>query len=302
MRRHDHDTEASLADSSVRKLGLVAAINIVGFIIELFGGLVFGSVALLGDAFHMLFDGLAYIVALGATWIAHRSNLSGQWTYGLHRVEPFAAFLNGVLLVPMVLYLVYESYTRYLSPIEINATMTILLAAAGFLINIGSVYVLQGGEMSLNERGAYYHLLGDTGASLAVIISMLIIRFTGITIIDPITAIVIAVLIVWSAVKLLRESGSIFFQQSPIQPERIQETLESLAGIERVEDLHVWSLSSQIVVSSVYVTDSSTTIEERDALVERIHDVLESDFSITHATVEVVNQRHEHTLSRESRE
>lgn len=302
MRRHEHDTEASLEERSVRKLGLVAAINVSGFIIELFGGLVFGSVALLGDAFHMLFDGLAYIIALGATWISHRSNPSGQWTYGLHRVEPFAAFLNGVLLVPMVVYLVYESYTRYLSPVEINATMTILLAIAGFLINLGSVYVLQGSEMNLNERGAYYHLLGDTGASLAVIISMVIIQFTGITIVDPLTAVLIAGLIIWSAVKLLWESGTIFFQQSPVQPEQIQETLESLGGVERVEDLHIWSLSSQIVVSSVYVTDLSTTIEERDALVERIHDVLGSDFGVTHATVEVVNQRHEHTLSRESRE
>lgn len=166
MKRHKHDTEVSLEVRNIRKLGLVATINVAGFIIELFGGLVFGSVALLGDAFHMLFDALAYTVALGATWIAHQSDPSGQWTYGLHRVEPFAAFLNGVLLVPMVLYLVYESYTRYLSPVEINATMTILFAVAGVLINLGSVYDLQGGEMSLNERGAYYHLLGDTGASL----------------------------------------------------------------------------------------------------------------------------------------
>ncbi len=103
MRRYDHDTETSLEGRSVRKLGLVAAINVSGFIIEFFGSLVFGSVALLGDALHMLFDALAYTVALGATWIAHQSNPSGQWTYGFHRVEPFAAFLNGILLVPMIL-------------------------------------------------------------------------------------------------------------------------------------------------------------------------------------------------------
>lgn len=131
---------------------------------------------------------------------------------------------------------------------------------------------------------------------------MLVIQFTGSTIVDPLTAILIAGLIIWSAVKLLWESGTIFFQQSPVQPERIQETFESLDGVVRVEDLHIWSFSSQIVISSVYVTDSATTIEERDALIEHIHDVLGSDFSITYATVEVVNQRHEHTLSRESRE
>lgn len=297
MGRHEHGEDTSTADKSIRKLGAVAIINLLGFVIELVGGLVFGSVALLGDALHMLFDALAYAVALGATVIARWSNPSGRWSYGLHRIEPFAAFLNGILLVPMVLYLVYESYQRYLSPVEINATMTILLATGGLLINLASVYVLQSGEMSLNERGAYYHLLGDAGASVAVIVSMLALKFTGITIVDPVTAVLIAGLIVWSAWKLLWESGTIFFQQSPVAPEQIRTGVEALNGVEQVEDLHVWSLSSQIFIASIYVTDSTTTIEERDALVERIHNLLESEFDITHSTVEVVNRHHEHTLS-----
>lgn len=264
MGRHEHDGEHPVGDRSVRRLGLVAAINLVGFAVELVGGLAFGSVALVGDALHMLFDALAYVVALGATVVARRSAPGGRWTFGLHRVEPFAAFLNGVLLVPMVLYLVYESYQRYLSPVEVDATMTMVLAAGGLLVNVVSVYVLQGGEMSLNERGAYYHLLGDAGASVAVVVSMLVVRVTGLTVVDPLTAVLIAGLIVWSAVKLLRESGVIFFQQSP--------------------------------VASVYVSDSTTSLEERDALVARIHEVLEEEFAVTHTTVEVVHERHEHAL------
>lgn len=297
MATDDHTGESHASDQRIRKLGVVAVINFVGFVIELLGGLAFGSVALVGDALHMLFDALAYLIALGATVIARRSNPAGRWTFGLHRVEPFAAFLNGVLLVPMVLYLVYESYQRYLSPVEIDATMTMVLAAGGLLINITSVYVLQGGEMSLNERGAYYHLLGDAGASVAVIISMLVIRFTDFTIIDPLTAVLIAGLIIWSAVKLLRESGVIFFQQSPFDPDQIRSALTAVNGVEQVEDLHVWSLSSQISVASVYVTDSTTTLDERDALITRIHEILESEFDVTHATVEVVNEQHEHTLT-----
>lgn len=98
----------------------------------------------------MLFDAVAYVIALGATIIARRADPGGRWSYGLHRIEPFAAFLNGILLVPMVIYLVYESYQRYFSPVDINARMTLLLAAGGLLVNVASVYVLQGGEMSLN--------------------------------------------------------------------------------------------------------------------------------------------------------
>jgi cobalt-zinc-cadmium efflux system protein len=197
----------------------------------------------------------------------------------------------------MVLYLIYESYQRYLSPVEIDTTMTLILATGGLLINLASVYVLQGGEMSLNERGAFYHLLGDAGASVAVIVSMLVIRFTDLYLVDPVTAVIIAGLIVWSAVILLRESGAIFFQQSPIDPEEVETAIEALDGVETVEDLHVWALSSQIAVASVFVTDSTTTLDERDALVTRIHDLLESEFDITHATVEVVTQQHEHPLT-----
>lgn len=297
MASHEHDDEGQLGDQSIRKLGLVAGINFIGFGIELGGGLAFGSVALIGDALHMLFDALAYVVALGATIVARRSNPSGRWTFGLHRIEPFAAFLNGVLLVPMVLYLVYESYRRFLSPIDIDATMTMLLAGGGLLVNIASVYVLRGGGMSLNERGAYYHLLGDAGASVAVIASMLVVRFTGLTIVDPLTAVLIAGLIIWSAVKLLRESGAIFFQQSPVDPEEVRAVLKGLDGVESIEDLHMWSLSSQILIASVYVTDSTPTLDQRDALVARIHEVLQSEFGIEHATVEVVKEQHEHVLN-----
>jgi cobalt-zinc-cadmium efflux system protein len=298
MASNDHGTEPTSADQSVRKLGLVAAINLVGFGIELVGGLAFGSVALLGDAFHMLFDALAYVIALGATVIARRSNPGGRWSFGLHRIEPFAAFLNGVLFIPMVLYLVYESYQRYLKPVEIDTTMTLLLATGGLLVNVASVYVLQGGEMSLNERGAFYHLLGDAGASVAVIVSMLVVRFADIYLVDPATAVIMAGLIVRSAVILLRESGAIFFQQSPVEPEEVRSSLEALDGVETVEDLHVWALSSQITVATVYVTDFAAALDERDALVTRIHDLLESEFDVTHATVEVVTQRHEHALTK----
>lgn len=297
MATHEHGAPTEQGEQSTRKLGIVAAINLAGFVIELVGGLLFGSVALISDAFHMLFDALAYVIALGATVISRRSDPGGRWSYGLHRIEPFAAFLNGVLLVPMVLYLVYESYQRYLSPVDINARMTLVLATGGLLVNLASVYVLQGGEMSLNERGAFYHLLGDAGASVAVIVSMLVIMYTNTLIVDPLAAVLIAALIIWSAVILLRESGAIFFQQSPVDPDEVRTSLLELDGVEGIEDLHVWALSSEIAVASVHVTDSAETVDERDALISRIHKKLQAEYGITHSTVEVVSYQHEHAFS-----
>jgi cobalt-zinc-cadmium efflux system protein len=183
----------------------------------------------------------------------------------------------------MVLFIMYESYQRFLSPVKINTTMTLLLATGGLGINLAAVYVLQGGEMSLNERGAFYHLLGDAGASIAVIVSTLVVRFTGLSVVDPVTAVVIAGLIVWSALLLLRESGAIFFQGSPVDVEDVRAALASLDGVETVEDVHIWALSSQITVATVFVVDATVTLDERDTLVTRIHETLEGEFGITHA-------------------
>jgi cobalt-zinc-cadmium efflux system protein len=281
---HEHGPE----DRSIRTLAAVAAINLGGFVVEFAGGIAFGSVALLGDAFHMLFDALAYVLALGAAYVGRRSEPDEYWTYGLNRIEPFAAFLNGVLLVPMVGYLVWESYQRYLEPVQIDPLMTAALATGGLVLNIASVYVLQGGEMSLNERGAFYHLLGDTGASVAVIVSMLAIEFTGATIVDPLTAVLIAVIIVWSAIKLLRESGSIFFQRSPVSVDDVRERILELDGVTAVDDLHVWQLSSTLAVATLHVQDGLDTPEERTTLKARITEVLHDEYSIDHATVDAM--------------
>jgi len=284
---HGHDGHGQEGDRSARKLGIVAGINLVGFGIELAGGLLFGSVALVGDALHMLFDAIAYVLAFAAAVVSRRVAPNEYWSYGLDRIEPFTAFLNGILLVPMVGYLVWESYQRYLRPVEIEPLPTAALAAGGLLVNFSSVYYLQGGEMNLNEKGAFYHLIGDTGASLAVIVSMLVVEYTGYTIADPLTAALIAVLIVWSAVKLLRESGEIFFQRSPVS---VQEVEDRLVGVERVvavDDVHVWQLSSTIRVASLHLTDDLQSLAEREQLKKRVDDVLHEEFDVDHATIDV---------------
>ncbi|MFB6072161.1 MAG: cation diffusion facilitator family transporter [Halobacterium sp.] len=282
---HDHG-----ADASVRRLAGVAALNLGGFVVELAGGLAFGSVALLGDAFHMLFDALAYVVALAAASVGARADPSEYWSYGLARVEPFAAFLNGVLLVPMVAFLVWESYQRYQSPVDVDPTMTILLASGGLVVNLASVYVVSGGDMSLNERGAFYHLLGDAGASVAVVVSMLLVKYAGVYAADPATAVLIAALIVWSAVKLLRESGAIFFQRSPVSVDDVEARLEAFEGVADVTDVHVWALSSRLTVATVHVESDADTVAERDALKRTITECLHDEFGVDHVTVDVLGE------------
>jgi cobalt-zinc-cadmium efflux system protein len=284
---HDHDSgHGHGKGGSNRKLALVAAINVVGFLAELAGGLLFGSVALLSDAVHMLFDALAYVMAFAAAFVADNYEASDRWSYGLHRLEPLSAFLNGALLIPMVVFILYESYQRFVDPVVIGTIPTLVIAVGGFVVNAVSVYVLEGGEMSLNERGAFYHLLGDAGGSVAVIFSVLAIKFTGVRVLDPITAVLIAVLITWSASKLLRGSGAIFLHRTPFDIDEIRAALSRADGVTEIDDLHVWQICSEITIATAHVETSAETIRETEEVYRQIHDTL-AECDVDHATVEL---------------
>ncbi|MDY6764870.1 MAG: cation diffusion facilitator family transporter [Halobacteria archaeon] len=291
---HDHDNGSS--HESTRKLAIVSAINLTGFVVEFAGGLLFGSVALLSDAVHMLFDFIAYIMAFLAALAAERSDTSEAWSYGLHRLEPVSAFLNGVLLIPMVLYILFESYTRFLEPIEIDTRFTILVATAGLLINLISVYRLKGETVSLNEKGAFYHLLGDTAGSIAVIVSTTVIHLTGFRLIDPITAVLIAVFVVWSAGKLLRGSTEIFLERTPVSHKQLVEAVESVDGVKRVKDLHVRLICSHIKVASLHIYDGAENLGELRRIIRDVNMRLERE-GIDHVTVEPLGSDSEYEES-----
>ncbi|ELZ26003.1 cation diffusion facilitator family transporter [Natrinema limicola] len=284
---HDHGGHGHGGEStSSRKLAAVSLINVVGFLVELAGGLAFGSVALISDAVHMLFDALAYVMAFAASYVAEHYGEDERWSYGLHRLEPFAAFLNGLLLLPMVAVILWESSQRFLEPVAIGTGPTIAIAFGGLLVNIGSVYVLHGDAMSLNEKGAFYHLLGDAGGSVAVIVSVVAIELTGIRVIDPITAALIAVVVAWSAATVLRGSGEIFFLKTPLESEEIRSHIREIDGVEAVDDFHAWQICSQITVATVHVETDVETMIAAESVTRRIHDEL-AGHGVDHATVEL---------------
>lgn len=287
---HSHDEEDdhhdSVADGEWR-LAIVSIVNLVGFFVELAGGLLFGSVALISDAIHMLFDSLAYVMAYMAAFFAERYD-DEDWSYGVHRIEPLAAFLNGILLLPMIGYILWESYQRFLSPMEIGTVPTIAIGIGGLLVNVVSVLVLQDESMSLNERGAFYHLLGDAGGSVAVIVSTVVIHLFEIRLVDPIVASLIAVLISWSAIKVIRGSGAIFLHRTPLDIETMRTEISDIEGVESVEDLHAWQICSQITVATVHLNreeDGSDPNRINDTL-QKTHQIL-SHHGVDHATVEI---------------
>ncbi len=298
---HTHGDDHSHASdgSSSRSLAAVAGINLVGFAVEFAGGLAFGSVALLSDAVHMLFDALAYVMAFVAATVAERVEASDGWTYGLHRVEPLAAFVNGLLLLPMVGFILWESYQRFLDPVVIGTGPTLVIAVGGLLVNVASVFVLEGDDMSLNERGAFYHLLGDAGGSAVVIVSVLAVEFFGVRVVDPVAAVLIAGLVAWSAVRVLRGSGAIFFLKAPVDATAVRTAVLDVEGVTSVSDLHVWQVCSQLTVATVHVETDAETVTGLEAVNSEVHAVL-STYGVDHATVEcceTYDDRHTHVAA-----
>jgi cobalt-zinc-cadmium efflux system protein len=254
-------------------------------VVELAGGLLFGSVALISDAVHMLFDALAYVLAFAAAFFAARTEPTDRWSYGFHRFEPLAAFLNGALLVPMVGFILFESYRRFVDPVAIVTGPTLAIAVGGLAINGVSVLVLEGDDLSLNERGAYYHLLGDAGGSIAVIVAILAVEYAGVRAVDPIAAALIAALILWSALKVLRGSGEIFLHRSPVDGSELRATIRDVEGVTAVEDLHAWQVCSELTVATVHVRTDADSLPDEDRVTRQVHDALAA-FGVDHATVE----------------
>lgn len=196
----------------------------------------------------------------------------------------------------MIGFILWKSYERFLQPIDIGTGATLTIAAVGLLINVASVYVLQGEVMSLNERGAFYHILGDTSGSVAVILSTIIIEFTGFHLIDPITAVVIAAIVTWSAIKVLGGSGAVFFHRMPLQRDQVLSEIKQIDGVVRIEDFQAWQICSQITISTAHLESNLETMEDGKDVLHQVHEILEQK-GVDHATIEIcpcADDRHDH--------
>lgn len=278
-------------DTSARHLLIVAGLNFLGFVVIVIGGFAFGSIALISNGLHDLFDALSYVMAFGTTWIATNRDTTERWTYGFHRLEVGSAFINGSMLLPMAFAVIYEAYQRFQTPVDLAEPQVIGMAVFGLAINLVSVYILHRDEMSLNEQGAFVHLLTDTGGSVAVIIGTTAIMYTGRTIIDPIIAIILALLVIWSASNVLRESIGILMQRSPIPASDIEATIETIDGVDDAHDVRIWEVCSQVCVATAHATIDVEDFDEAEQLREQIIKTLKDTYLIDHVTIQIEGEQ-----------
>jgi cobalt-zinc-cadmium efflux system protein len=281
---HEHRTMAGS-----RALTISLIITVVIMVAEVIGGLLSNSLALLGDAGHMLVDALALALTLIALNIAKRPATPSR-TFGFLRVEIIAALVNGAILIVLAIAIFYESYQRFLSPPEVDTPLMIAIAAIGLVGNFAGIVLLRRtGKMNLNMKAAFWHVVGDTISSLGVIAAGIVILITGWSYADPLIAVIIGIIILYGAVQLVRESADILLEAVPrqITVEKVINTLKTIDGVEEVHDMHIWTITSGIYALSAHLVVKDTMVSQTAGLLETINHSMADNYSITHTTLQI---------------
>lgn len=285
---HSHGGGSAHAGGKHRwRLATAFALVAAFFVVELVVGLMSGSLALISDAGHMAADVVALGAALAATKIATRPDTTGRRTYGSYRAEIFASGLTVLIMLGVSVYVVIEALSRIGEDVEVAAGPMLVVGALGLAINIISMVLLRGGSQeSLNVKGAYYEVVADAAGSVGVIAAGILVVATGQSWWDTVVALAIGVFVAVRAVILGREVIAVLGQHVPegMDLDQVVRDLEGVPGVVEVHDLHVWTLTSGMLVATAHLVigdaDSQTVLEQARA-------VMRTNYDLEHATLQV---------------
>ena len=275
--------------SSYRRLKFTLAIVLSVMVAEILGGIYSGSLALLGDAGHMLVDALALGLSLFAMTVARRPATAAK-TFGYHRFEILAALANGTILVLVSAYIFYEAYQRFMEPSPIKTPLMLAIATIGLFANLGGVILLKkASQRSLNVKAAFWHIMGDTISSVGVIIAGIVILFTGWYVADAIVAVVIGVIILVGAVMIVRDSADILLEAVPkhIDTARVIDAIRNVPGVNEVHDIHIWTITSDIYALSAHLVIDDQMVSKGVDIVRVVRQELAQRFNISHTTLQL---------------
>jgi cobalt-zinc-cadmium efflux system protein len=287
MSARGHDRTATPAAGSRARLAVVLGLIAAYMAAEIAGGLIANSLALLADAGHMFSDVAAIGLSLLAIRAAQRPPTHSH-TYGYRRAEILAALANGVTLVAIALYTVFEAWRRFGAPPEVNGALMLGVATGGLVVTLISMAILSAsrGE-SLNVHGVWLHVATDALGSTSVIVSGALIWAFGWLWADLLASVLIALLILWSAGSLLRDVWHVLMEAAPrdLAVQRVQQAIESLPEVRSVHELHVWTITSGLVSLSCHVVADGAAPQHK--VLAAVSGLLQERFEIRHATVQV---------------
>lgn len=286
---HDHDHAHGAhqhGKNAPLRVLVIAILLTLGFAcIELIGGLLSHSLALLGDAGHMFSDSLALLITAFAVWIA-RQPPTYQHSYGLGRAEVIAAWVSSLMMLLISIAVIAEAVDRIHNPLEVKATTVIIIASLGLATNGLIAWLLSSSERTLNMRAALLHVMGDVLGAFAALTAGVVIFKTGWYPIDPLLSIFIGILILITSMRLFRESLLVLMEGVPphIEMVAVEQDLNSVTGVKTVHDLHIWTLSSGIIALSAHVFIHE--MSSWDSILTQIRRLLKEKYHIDHVTLQ----------------
>lgn len=285
---HNHGAHSHRHNANKKALTISFCL-IAGFmLVEFVGGILTNSLALLSDAGHMLSDAVALGLSLAALIFGERAATLDK-TYGYKRFEILAALLNGIALVALSIYILYEAIVRLSSPPSVIGKGMIIISAIGLVINIVVAWILSRGETkeNLNIKSAFMHVLGDLLGSVGAIIAALLIIFLGWNIADPIASMIVSVLVLYSGWHILKDSVNILMESKPanIDTAEVKRAIKSIDGVIDIHDLHIWMITQEFLSLTTHVSVKNNS--DRDLLLNQITEIIKQKTGITHITVQL---------------
>jgi len=281
-----------------RYLGVALGVTIFFFIVELVGGILTNSLALLTDAWHMLNHIFALVFALVAAWLALRP-ITINKTYGYYRTEILAAFLNGIFLWAVAVFIFYQAIQRIQQPAEVESLNMLIIAVLGLIANgLSAVTLSRLKDESLNIKGAFLHVVADTLGSVGAISAGLIMFFTEWYLADPLISMMIGVLIFYSSGKLVRDSMNVLLEGVPshIDVSALERRIVELEGVKGVHDLHVWCITpTKMCCMSGHVVVKKGTNKKK--LITTLINMLKEEFGIDHTTIQLEDEGYPRAVS-----
>lgn len=279
----------SHSNNNMRRVIIALALTAAFMLVEVAGGIISGSLALLADAGHMLTDTMALALAAVAFSVSKRPP-DKRLTYGYQRFQILAAFVNGLSLLVIVGWILFEAVSRFLDPPEVMGGTMLAVATAGLVVNLISFIVLHGGDRdNLNIRGAALHVAGDLLGSVAAIAAALVIISTGWMAIDPILSVAVAMLILRSAWMLVKRSSHVLLEGAPewLDLDAMQEKVVTrVPTVTSIHHVHVWGLTPQDLMLTMHVC-MAVQPDNPTEVIRGVKNVLHDEYGIGHSTIEI---------------
>jgi cobalt-zinc-cadmium efflux system protein len=264
-------------------------------LVELIGGFLTNSIALLSDAGHMFTHSFAIAISLIAILIARRPSCHHR-TFGLYRTEVLAAFINGLFLLLIVAIIIYETIQRFIHPLEVLGLQMLLIAFIGLAVNIISIIILHGShQTNLNIKGVFYHMIADAVSSIGIVIGAILIIFTRWNFIDPFISIGISILIIYWAWGILKDSTRVLLETAPkgLDVNIISDDLKkSYPEIKELYNVHLWTIIPEMIVFSAHITLNNDKLKSKqENFISKINAYLAKNYNIIESTIQIISEK-----------